>query len=81
MSRVRADRYTNFAATGAPEFTHGVRVSGIATAITFSGNLTGDVTGDVNAGVVTATSFVGDGSALTGITVPAGTDWRDSSLF
>lgn len=68
MSRVRADRYTNFAATGAPEFTHGVRVSGIATATTFSG--------DVNAGVVTATSFVGDGSALTGIT-----DWRDSSLF
>ena len=77
MSRVRADKYTNFAATGAPEFTHGVRVSGIATATTFSGNLTGDV----NAGVVTATSFFGDGSALTGITVPAQSDWRDNSLF
>jgi hypothetical protein len=36
-----------------------------------TGNLTGDVsgnlTGDVNAGVVTATTFYGNGSALTGI--------------
>ena len=33
------------------------------------------------AGIVTATSFVGNGADLTGITIPAGTDWRDSSLF
>ena len=25
--------------------------------------------------------FVGNGADLTGITIPAGTDWRDSSLF
>jgi len=59
-----------------------------------TGDVTGDVTGDMVgaavttdsqgvrvAGIVTATSFVGNGSDLTGITIPAGTDWRDSSLF
>ena len=59
-----------------------------------TGDVTGDVTGDMVgaavttdsqgvrvAGIVTATSFVGNGADLTGITIPAGTDWRDSSLF
>ena len=50
----------------------GVNVSGTLTATTFSGNLTGDAsslagTPNVNAGVLTATSFYGDGSNLTGV--------------
>ena len=59
-----------------------------------TGDVTGDLSGDMvgaavttdsqgvrGAGIVTATSFVGNGADLTGITIPAGTDWRDSSLF
>jgi hypothetical protein len=32
-------------------------------------------------GIVTATSFNGDGAGLTGLNIPASSDWRDSSLF
>jgi hypothetical protein len=32
-------------------------------------------------GVVTATSFVGSGSGLTGLNIPTSSDWRDNSLF
>tara|TARA_Y100000004_G_scaffold48418_1_gene53343 strand:+ start:3683 stop:5731 length:2049 start_codon:yes stop_codon:yes gene_type:complete len=66
--------------TGFSTFKTGVVVTGVATATSFSGNVTGNLTGDVNAptfdtgvggvvvtGVVTATSFSGDGSNLTGI--------------
>ena len=49
--RVRADNFTNKAGTGAPTFPNGVNVTGVATATTFSGNLTGDVTGDVTGNV------------------------------
>jgi hypothetical protein len=53
----------------------GVNVSGVLTASSFSGNLTGTVTGltttaNITVGVLTATSFFGDASNLTGI--PAG---------
>lgn len=37
--------------------------------------------GIIAVGVVTATSFSGDGAGLTGINIPASSDWRDSSLF
>ena len=122
MSRIRADKFVNNAANGAPQLTFGaevvagvgltgaggINITGIATAASFSGNLTGNVTGTtgtftgnvsvggtltyedvtnidsvgiitartgikvlaggINAvGVVTATSFAGDGSALTGV--------------
>ena len=122
MSRIRADKFVNSGATGAPQLTFGaevvagvgltgaggINITGIATAASFSGNLTGNVTGTtgtftgnvsvggtltyedvtnidsvgiitartgikvlaggINAvGVVTATSFAGDGSALTGV--------------
>ena len=66
--------------TGFSTFKTGVVVTGVATATSFSGNVTGNLTGDVNAatfdtgvggvvvtGVCTATSFSGDGSNLTGI--------------
>ena len=72
MSRVRADQYTNNAGTGSPLFPNGVRVTGVATATSFSGNLTGNATGlsgtpNIVVGVVTATSFEGDGSGLSGV--------------
>ena len=50
-----------------------LQVAGIVSATSFTGNLTGTATGltgtpNLNVGVVTATSFVGSGSNLTGIT-------------
>ena len=41
--RIRADLFTNKAGTGAPTFQTGVVVTGVATATSFSGNLTGNV--------------------------------------
>jgi len=122
MSKVRSDNISNRADDGAPKLVYGaevpvgygitgaggINITGIATAASFSGNVTGNVTGTtgtftgnvsvggtltyedvtnidsvgiitartgikvlaggINAvGVVTATSFAGDGSALTGV--------------
>ena len=59
MSRIRADRFVNNAATGAPQLTYGAEVvAGVG--ITGAGGI--DITG-----IVTATSFSGDGSSLTGV--------------
>jgi hypothetical protein len=59
---------------------------GVVTATSFVGNVTGTATGlsgtpNLNVGVVTATSFVGNGAGLTGLNIPATSDWRDASLF
>jgi len=122
MSKVRSDNISNRADDGAPKLVYGaevpvgygitgaggINITGIATAASFSGNVTGNITGatgsftgnvsvggtltyedvtnidsvgiitartgikvlagGINAvGVVTATSFAGDGSALTGV--------------
>ena len=59
MSRLRSDRVVNKAGTGAPELTYGAVVPATGTISGAGGiNLTG---------VVTATSYRGDGSQLTGI--------------
>ena len=65
MSRVRADRLTNRAGTGAPTFPNGAVITGVATATTFSGNVSvggtltyEDVTNIDSVGVVTARSGV-----------------------
>ena len=59
MSRIRADKFVNNAATGAPQLTYGAEVvAGVG--ITGAGGI--DITG-----IVTATSFSGDGSGLTGV--------------
>jgi len=84
--RVRADNFTNKAGTGAPTFNAGVVVTGVATATSFSGNLTGNATGlsgtpNLNVGIVTATSFEGSGSGLTGLNIPAGFTELDAALF
>ncbi len=54
----------------------GVNVSGVLTASSFSGNLTGSASGltgtpNVTVGVITATSFYGSGANLTGIAAGA----------
>ena len=76
MSRLRANQITNENANGAPNFPHGLTVTGIVTATTTSQTLPQIIVGsavtansqgiDVT-GIVTATSFKGDGSSLTGI--------------
>ena len=75
--RIRADLFTNKAGTGAPTFQTGVVVTGVATATSFSGNLTGNATGlsgtpNLNVGVITATQYVG---------VPEGTNVLKAMLF
>jgi len=79
MSKVRAEQYTNRAGSGAPEIPYGVTVpegasidgagglnlTGIATAGTFKGNLTGDVSGNVTGVAATFTGPVTIGGTLT----------------
>ena len=128
MSKIKVDRISNRAGTGAPEFVNGIKVVGLTsvanvvggaatfTELTTTGTLTyEDVTnvdvlgiatyrGDLNVGstegsgtgvaitftkdgnanfgrtgIITASSFEGDGSKLTGL--PAGWNWVDGSLF
>ena len=83
MSRLRANQITNENANGAPNFPHGLTVTGIVTATTLNQTPTSIVVGsavtansqgvDVT-GVVTATSYRGDGSQLTGISVGISTE-------
>ena len=77
MSRLRANQITNENANGAPNFPHGLTVTGIITATTTSTTLpqiivgsavTANSTGIDITGIVTATSFKGNGANLTGIT-------------
>lgn len=77
MSRIRADKFVNNAANGAPQLTFGaevvagvgltgaggINITGVATAGSFSGNVTGTVTG-------TATGLAGNPSiSVTNLTV------------
>lgn len=48
MSQINVDTIKNRAGTGAPNFTNGVTVTGVATATGFSGDITGNVTGNIN---------------------------------
>ena len=76
MSRLRANQITNENANGAPNFPHGLTVTGIVTAsnlntttdqIVVGSAVTANSQGIDVTGIVTATSFKGDGSNLTGI--------------
>ena len=76
MSRLRANKITNENANGAPNFPHGLTVTGIVTASTLNQTPTSIVVGsavtansqgiDVT-GIVTATSFKGSGANLTSL--------------
>jgi hypothetical protein len=91
MSKVRSDNISNRADDGAPALVYGAEVpvgygitgaggidiTGIATATSFSGPLTGDATGlsgtpNLVVGVITATTFSG---------VPAGYSNLQATLF
>ena len=66
--RVRAGEFTNTAGNASPLFPKGVRVTGVATATTLDSTTVKVGTAvTINSGVVTATSFSGDGSNLTGL--------------
>jgi len=82
MSSLRVTSLRGRSGNESPSLPDGVVVTGVATATSFSGNLTGNATGlsgspNLNVGVVTATSI----QASTYIGIPASSDWRDSSLF
>jgi len=73
----------------------GINVSGVITATSFVGNLTGTastasasataygLTGspNLNVGVVTATSLYGDGSNISNLNIPASFNELDVALF
>ena len=76
MSDLRVTNLRGRTSGSSPTLPDGVVVTGVATATSFSGNLTGNVTGNatglsgtpnLNVGIVTATSFEGDGSVLSGV--------------
>lgn len=85
MSRIRADKFVNSGANGAPELTYGaeviagvglvgaggINITGVATAASFSGNLTGNASG--TAGGLTGTpditvrNITGVAATFTGV--------------
>ena len=88
MSRIRADKFVNNAANGAPQLTFGaevvagvgltgaggINITGVATAASFSGNLTGNATGltgtpNIVVGSVTGTTGSFSGSVSIGGTL------------
>ena len=72
MSRLRSNKVVNQAGTGAPELTYGAVVPA-------TGTISG--AGGINVtGIVTATSFSGDGSALSGIDASALKDGSNTKV-
>ena len=71
MSRIRTNLITNRMANGAPTVSNGLVISGVTTTsdIKVGTGVTLNVYGGATySGIVTATSFVGSGAQLTGIT-------------
>ena len=87
--RIRADLFTNKAGTGAPTFQTGVVVTGVATATSFSGNLTGNATSATTATTATnAQGLTGTPNISVGVItatqyvgVPEGTNVLKAMLF
>ena len=72
MSDLRATNYKGRTAGSVPNLPDGVK---IGTGVTVNN------TGLNVVGVVTATSFSGDGSVLTNLNIPAGFNELDAALF
>ena len=71
MSRLRTNIITNRMANGAPTVSNGLVISGITTTseVNVGQGITFSTVGNATfSGIVTATSFIGDGSSLTRIT-------------
>ena len=66
MSRVRADRITDRAATGSPTFPNGAVITGVATATTFDGtaSLASNLTGTPD---ITVNNITGVAATFTGV--------------
>ena len=69
MSKVRSDQYTDRAGTASPLFPLGVRVTGVATATSFSGNLTGAVT---SSGALSITDATASTNTTSGALIVSG---------
>ena len=72
MSNLRVTSLRGRTAGSSPTLPDGAVVTGVTTSTTFDGNVTGNVTGDVNAGIITASQYVG---------LPEGTNVLKSMLF
>tara|TARA_A100001201_G_scaffold2916_1_gene7144 strand:+ start:193 stop:414 length:222 start_codon:yes stop_codon:yes gene_type:complete len=72
MSNLRVTSLRGRTAGSSPTLPDGAVVTGVTTSTTFDGNVTGNVTGDVNAGIITASQYVG---------IPEGTNVLKSMLF
>jgi hypothetical protein len=75
---------TNMDVLGIGTFQQGIQI--LSNGANIAGIVTVGVTtiksGEIEVvGVITATSFVGDGAGLSGLNIPATSDWRDNSLF
>lgn len=75
--RIRVDNISSKSGSGSVYFNAGVDITGVST---FAGITTADTQGLRVAGIVTASSFVGDGSSLTG-TVSTGKAIAMSMIF
>ena len=79
--RIRVDQIVNRTANGAPQLTYGAEISagvgltgagginiaGVATAASFSGNLTGNATGLTGSPDITITNLTGVAATFTGV--------------
>jgi hypothetical protein len=65
MSNINVDTIKNRSGAGAPSFPNGLTVTGVATATTFSGNVTGNLTGNVT-GTATTATLATNAQGLTG---------------
>ena len=87
MSRIRADKFVNSTATGAPQLTlgaevpvgygitgaGGINITGVATASSFVGNLTGNSTGLTGTPNITVNNIVAAAATFSGNVSIAGT--------
>ena len=72
MSKLQVDDIVNRDDDGSVGFSRGAVVTGVATATTFSGALTGNVTGNINSASATGVSTVGILTAYSSININVG---------
>jgi len=78
MSKVRSDQYVDRAGLASPLFPQGVRITGVATAGSFSGNLTGSVT---SSGALSITDTTASTTHTNGALIVSGGVGIAKSLF
>ena len=84
MSRINVNSLANKSGSGAVDFPYGITVTGVVTATAVSQNITGDLsaTGNISAGSsITATSFYGNASNMSGITLDPTADVNTTGII